>query len=201
MNALPRREFVRLAAATAFAAAIPRLRAAPASALGDDVDLSQWLRPVPSGAVFESPDWCIWCGSAVRGDDGKCHLLYSRWPSKLGHNAWVTHSAVARAVADSSTGPYRHAEVVLPARGEKFWDGSCTHNPTILRVGKKFCLYYMGNVGDGVLPPKGVNWTHRNHQRIGVATADSPAGPWTRLDHPPHPIRFHHCAAPPLAAG
>lgn len=35
----------------------------------------------------------------------------------------------------------------------------------------------MGNVGDGIVPPKSLNWTHRNHQRIGVAIADSPAGP------------------------
>ena len=120
----------------------------------------------------------------MQGDDGKYHLFYSRWPSRLGHYAWVTHSEVAHAVADSPHGPYRHVDVVLPARGQKFWDGSCTHNPTILRVGKKFCLYYMGNVGDGIVPPKGLNWTHRNHQRIGVALADSPAGPWTRFDRP-----------------
>lgn len=181
-----RRDFLRLtgtAAAVSFTGLAPRLRAAPASVLGEDADLSQWLQAVPSGAVFEDPDWCIWCGSAVRGDDGKYHLFYSRWPSRLGHLAWVTHSEVARAVADSPTGPYRHVEVVLPARGNTFWDGSCTHNPTILRVGKKFCLFHMGNYGDGVVQ-KPLNWTHRNHQRIGVAVADSPAGPWRRLDHP-----------------
>ena len=27
-------------------------------------------------------------------------------------------------------------------------------------------------------------WVHRNHQRIGVATADHPGGPWTRRDTP-----------------
>ena len=185
---LPRRDFIRLSATAALAAVArqaPYLHAATVSAgLGDDLDLSGWLQPVPAGAVFESPDWCIWCGSAVRGEDGKYHLFYSRWPSRLGHYAWVTHSEIARAVADSPTGPYRHVDVVLPARGESFWDGSCTHNPTILRVGKKFCLYYMGNVGDGIVPPKSLNWTHRNHQRIGVALADSPAGPWRRFDRP-----------------
>lgn len=183
---IPRRDFLRLSTAAALAAAMPSLlRAAPAAAgLGEDVDFSRWLQPVPAGAVFEDPAWCIWCGSAIRGDDGNYHLFYSRWPSRLGHKAWVTHSEIARAVAKNPAGPYRHVEVVLPARGEKFWDGSCTHNPTILRVGKKFCLYYMGNYGDGVVPPQSLNWTHRNHQRIGVATADSPAGPWTRLDRP-----------------
>ena len=196
-SAHSRRDFLRLSAAATFAACagLPSaLRAATAArGLGDDLDFSRWLQPVPAGAVFEDPAWCIWCGSAVRGDDGKHHLFYSRWPSRLGHKAWVTHSEVARAVADSPTGPYRHVEVVLPARGEKFWDGSCTHNPTIVRVGKKFCLYYMGNYGDGVVQQP-LNWTHRNHQRIGVAIADSTAGPWTRFDQPVVDISADHAA-------
>ena len=29
-----------------------------------------------------------------------------------------------------------------------------------------------------------MNWTHRNSQRIGVALADSPDGPWLRFDRP-----------------
>jgi hypothetical protein len=192
MTPVSRRTFLR-ATALAAAVSLSRLRAAPATGLGDEFDLSQWLQPVPIGGVFEDPDWCIWCGSAVRGDDGKYHLFYSRWPIALGHTAWVTHSEIARAVADSPTGPYRHADVVLPARGEKFWDGSCTHNPTILRVRKKYVLSYMGNYGDGVVQ-KPLNWIHRNHQRIGIATADSPTGPWTRLDHPVVDISADHDA-------
>ena len=29
-----------------------------------------------------------------------------------------------------------------------------------------------------------INWQHRNNQRIGVAVADSPYGPWQRFDKP-----------------
>jgi len=29
-----------------------------------------------------------------------------------------------------------------------------------------------------------LNWSHRNHQRVGVAVANSPYGPWTRFDQP-----------------
>jgi len=36
----------------------------------------------------------------------------------------------------------------------------------------------MGNRGNGEW------WDHRNHQRIGVAVAAAPEGPWQRLDHP-----------------
>jgi hypothetical protein len=149
----------------------------------DNLDLHAWIQPVPPSAVFRDPVFNIWCGSMTRTLDGKCHLFYSRWPRRLGHNAWVTHSEIARAVSDNPLGPYRHVEVVLPARGPNYWDGSCTHNPTILRIGKRYCLYYMGNWGDGIVGTS-LNWTHRNHQRIGVAIADRPEGPWKRFDHP-----------------
>lgn len=148
-----------------------------------DYDFAAMRQPVPATAKFSDPEFNIWCGSAVRGDDGRYHMFYSRWPRKLGHVAWVTHSEVAHAVSDSPFGPWKHQDVALPARGAGFWDGSCTHNPTVLRIGAKFYLYYMGNFGDGVAQ-KPLNWTHRNHQRIGVAVADSPNGPWQRFDKP-----------------
>jgi sucrose-6-phosphate hydrolase SacC (GH32 family) len=146
-------------------------------------DFHAMLQPVPATAKFSDPDFNIWCGSAIKGDDGKFHLFYSRWPRKLGHLAWVTHSEIAHAVSDSPFGPWKHRDIALPARGTNFWDGSCTHNPTVIRFGGKFYLYYTGNYGDGVVG-KSLNWTHRNHQRIGVAVADSPNGPWTRFDKP-----------------
>jgi beta-glucanase (GH16 family) len=95
----------------------------------------------------------------------------------------VTHSEVAHAVSDSPLGPWRHHDVALPPRGTNFWDGSCTHNPTVLRIAGKYYLYYMGNYGDGIVKQP-LNWEHRNHQRIGVAVADSPNGPWQRFDQP-----------------
>lgn len=146
-------------------------------------DFAALIQPVPTNAIFRDEQFDIWCGSAVRGDDGKCHLFYSRWPRALGHHAWVTHSEIAHAVADHPLGPYKHADVTLPARGKDFWDGLCTHNPTVLRANGKYYLYYMGNTGDGVAM-KTLNWTHRNNQRIGVAVADKPEGPWQRLDQP-----------------
>ncbi len=148
-----------------------------------ELDLFAMLQPVPASAKFSDPDYNIWCGSAVMGDDGKYHLFYSRWPRALGHDAWVTHSEVAHAVSATPFGPWQHLDVALPARGTKFWDGSCTHNPTVIRADGKYYLYYMGNFGDGVVEHP-LNWTHRNHQRIGVAVADHPNGPWQRFDKP-----------------
>jgi len=159
------------------------LLALPACALSSDYDFAAMIQPVPATAKFSDPDYYIWCGTMVRGDDGKCHLFYSRWPRKLGFNAWVTHSEVAHAVGNTPLGLFTHKDVALPERGKQFWDGHCTHNPTVLRFGKKFYLYYTGNAGDRA-PTKGLNWVHRNNQRIGVAVADSPDGPWQRFDRP-----------------
>lgn len=146
-----------------------------------DYDFSKMIQPVPPTAKFEDPGFIVWCGTMVRDEEGKCHLFYSRWPRKLGHYAWVTHSEVAHAVADQPLGPYKFVDVALPERGADKWDGLCTHNPTVLKFGKKYYLYYMGNTGDRK-PGKSLNWSHRNNQRVGVAVADSPNGPWIRSD-------------------
>ena len=159
--------------------ALAQTNAAPRSG----PDLAAMIQPVPLTAKFSDPDYYIWCGTLVKGDDAKYHLFYSHWPRKLGFSAWVTHSEIAHAVGDTPLGPFKHRDVALPPRGKEFWDGLCTHNPTVRKFGDKYYLYYMGNTGDGVAM-KGLNWTHRNNQRIGVAVADSPNGPWTRLDRP-----------------
>ncbi|TXE12102.1 hypothetical protein FUA26_06785 [Seonamhaeicola algicola] len=129
----------------------------------------------------------VWGGSAIKGEDGLYHMFYSRWKKNLGW-AWVTHSEIAHAVSTSPFGPFKHKDVVFPRRGAEYWDGLCTHNPTTHKFEGKYYLYYMGNTGDDVNPcvPGKIeyNWTHRNNQRIGVAVADNPNGPWKRFDEP-----------------
>ncbi|NBB18312.1 sucrase [Runella sp. CRIBMP] len=143
-----------------------------------DLDFTKMIQPVPQSAKFEDKGYMVWCGSMVKGDDGKYYLFYSRWPQSKKHLAWVTDSEVAVAVADAPTGPYKFAKVILPKRDKKYWDADVTHNPTIHKFGNKYYLYYMGNYGNGEW------WDHRNHQRIGVAVADSPLGQWKRSDKP-----------------
>ncbi len=147
------------------------------------LDFTALIQPAPASAKFTEQNYFVWCGTMVRTPDGQCHLFYSRWPRHLGFDAWVTHSEIAHAVSANPSGPYRPAGVALPPRGKAHWDGLCTHNPTILHFGNKYYLYYMGNTGSGA-PTPGFNWTQRNNQRIGVAVADSPDGPWQRFDEP-----------------
>jgi hypothetical protein len=149
----------------------------------DDVNVNAMLSPVPSEAKFEQADYYVWGGSMIQGPKGKYHLFYSRWPRAKGFNAWVTHSEIAHAVADSPTGPYQHLDVALPVRSAEMWDGLCTHNPTIHFFDGKYYLYYMGTTEDED-STEDAYWTHRNNQRIGVALADHPNGPWKRFDRP-----------------
>ena len=182
MNATSRREFLErtgtliLGGLTGIAVA---RAATPLTRDTGPLDLGAAVRPAPKATRFLDENFYIWCGSVTRTADGKCHMYYSRWPKVLGHDAWVTHSEVAYAVADDLFGPFRHVNVALPRRDPARWDGNVTHNPNIVRIGDKFCLYYMGNRGDGKS-----YWIHRNNQRVGVAIAPDPRGPWQRFDRP-----------------
>ncbi len=145
---------------------------------------------MPTNIVYtdgEDGKWSVWGASMVKGEDGLYHIFYSRWPKAM-HWAWVTDSEIAHAVSSSPYGPFEFKDVTLPRRGKEYWDGWCTHNPTIHKFDGKYYLYYMGNTGDGDNPcVKGrdkINWQHRNNQRIGVAVADNPYGPWKRFDKP-----------------
>lgn len=142
---------------------------------------------VSKKSIFRNDSLSIWGGSLVKGEDGLYHMFYARWPKHIGWE-WVNYSEIAHAVSKSPFGPFEHRDVTLPDRGAQFWDGSTTHNPTVHKFDGKYYLYYMGNTGDKKIvsvpgKPK-INWVHRNNQRIGVAVADSPNGPWKRFDQP-----------------
>ncbi|MCU0796556.1 MAG: glycoside hydrolase family protein [Akkermansiaceae bacterium] len=158
------------------------------SAMGfaQELDLGARVRPLPQANRFALKDHFVWCGAPVKGPDGKYHLFYSRWPVKVGFApGWAIHSEIAYAVADAPEGPYHHVNVSLPRRGvnpqtgEEYWDADVTHNANAFFHDGKYYLYYMGNRGDGRSYPM-----HRNNQRIGVAIAEKPEGPWKRLDRP-----------------
>ena len=150
-----------------------------------ELNLQLMLQPIPMTAKFINDTSFIWCGTLVKSHhDQKYHLFYSRWLRKFGMSAWVTHSEVAHAVSNSPFGPFTFKDIALPVRGKEYWDGMVTHNPTVHYYNGKYYLYYTGNYGDGKVTGSQLNWTHRNHQRIGVAVADNPNGPWKRFDKP-----------------
>jgi len=165
---------------------------ADVNATDDSLDFTQLIpKTLPRTAVFRQPGWCLWDPCIVTGGDGKFYLFYSRWPTKLGYDAWCTHAEIAFATATNVIGPYEFQGVALPSRGGNFWDGHSVFNTDVVRIGGKFYLYYTGNRGttnwtaERAIPMSSEEWwTHRNNQRIGVAVAESPRGPWQRFDQP-----------------
>lgn len=171
--------------------------------LGPDAGKPRVLRPsgldfslripplMPKSAIYRQPGWCLWDPSLIKGKDGLYHLFYSRWKTKLGFDAWCTHAEIAWAVSSKPEEPFEFRGTILPHRGVEFWDGHSVFNACVIRIGDTFYLYYTGNRGtadwrtDRMIQGNSKEWwIHRNHQRIGVATAESPAGPWLRRDQP-----------------
>ncbi|HVE56924.1 MAG TPA: GDSL-type esterase/lipase family protein [Pyrinomonadaceae bacterium] len=142
---------------------------------------------------FRMDGYWVWCGSSIKGDDGKYHIFASRWSNSTGFSPyWLTNSEIVHAVSDSPQGPYKFSDVALPPRGAEFWDGQMTHNPAIRKAGDTYLLYYTGTTYKGARPSKdnpvreedALKLEAHTGERIGLATSKSPYGPWKRLDKP-----------------
>lgn len=150
------------------------------------------LDKAPRTPAFECEGYWAWGSSVVKGDDGKYHMFVSRFPKSLPfHPGWMVASEIVHAVSEIPQGPYRFSEVALPARGAQYWDGRSTHNPRILRQNGKYYLIYMGSTHPFADPTYEQltlksPWctVARANKRVGLAVADSPYGPWKRLDEP-----------------
>ena len=151
------------------------------------------IRPAPVGGGFAMDDWWVWCGSVVGGDDGLYHMMAARWPKRFPFfSGYLMYSEIVHAVSETPEGPYEFESIALPARGEQFWDGQITHNPAIRKYGDGYLLFYIGSTYPGPQPEPGefIDGKHPKTDvcypniRIGLATADSPYGPWKRRDEP-----------------
>lgn len=140
----------------------------------------------------------VWDGSLIRDERGKYQLYASRWPVSLGFRAWLTDSHVIRAEADSLDGPFVFQEQ-LDGLNQQAWCREMTHNPRVYRLNDRYYLYYIGTCWQENDPARAraqadeagfEEWTAiRFRQRIGLATADHAAGPWTPCETNPilHP--------------
>ncbi len=148
---------------------------------------------VKYNAGFSMEDYWVWCGSVIKGEDGKYHMFASRWPKNYPfHPTWMVKSEIVRAEAANLEGPYEFKEVVLPSRGAQYWDGRATHNPSVTKYGDKYVLFYMGSTHPFDEPTEPSQLTlsspyatvGRSNKRIGIAISDNIHGPWKRFDKP-----------------
>lgn len=138
--------------------------------------------------ILDQPGWCNWCPSPAYLPDGRVALVFSRWETKFGFEAWCAKSEIALAIADTPTGPYKFIRTILPGSGKDGdFDRDVTHNPCLLVDGGKFYLYYMGTYSDlkdgrapGQSSASAALGSFRLNQRIGVAVADRIEGPYVR---------------------
>ena len=161
---------------------------------GDDPDFAAALRPAPFDGRLMLGGWYVWNATIVRSEDGTYHRLYSRWPRKLGYKAWATSAEAAHATGTTPFGPWTDRGAVLAGRGGDAWDAHCIHASSLLFLGGKYYLYYTGARGSGPYADGRVGdepvrmderwWNYRNNERVGVAVADRPSGPWKRQDRP-----------------
>jgi hypothetical protein len=128
--------------------------------------------------LFAMPGWHVWCGCVLPLPTGGFTLFFSRWPEPRGFEAWIDYSEICRAEGPNPWGPFTYVETVFTRTNEATWDAYNFHNVTVKAFLGRYYMYYTGNYGNGEW------WDHRNHQRIGVAVADSLAGPWRRFDRP-----------------
>ena len=152
------------------------------------------LQPANKDSGYQRDDAWVWCGSIIQGPAGRWHMFASTWTKDVAFTPnWLTNSRVVRAVADHPEGPYTYAGEVLPPRGGDYWDGKMTHNPSVMKVGDTYVLFYTGSTYDGPTPnattpplnrESPMRLQARANQRIGIATAPHPAGPWLRRDRP-----------------
>ncbi|MBJ6369596.1 glycoside hydrolase family protein [Snuella sedimenti] len=55
--------------------------------------------------ILVDPGYRIWGLTVIKWGE-KYHGYYSRWPERLGHNAWLTDCEIVHAVSDYSEGPF-----------------------------------------------------------------------------------------------
>lgn len=170
------------------------------ASIRDYSDFSQIIQTVPDDNYFEVEGREVWGATVTEGPDGLYYMIFSTWHNTQGFsNDWAIYSELGYAVSTSPDGPFVYQGLALDANYTNttntepvYWEGVGTlevfHNPTLMHSEKdgKYYLYFMGtNATEG-----GYTYAYgRNHQRIGVAVADTPAGPWTVYDKPVIDVR------------
>ena len=148
---------------------------------------------VPTVSGFRSTDYHVW-GSQVVFDraTGVYTMAASIYPVALPfYSSWLYVAQIASATSRSPLGPFVMDSIVLPYGAADAWDRSVM-NPKLLRApgeASLWLLFYVGSSYAGPTPggsvPLPTNQTAAQaSQRVGVATAPRPGGPFSRRSAP-----------------
>jgi len=136
------------------------------------------------GIAVTDPSHHVWGCSPIVDEDGKIHLFGARWKSPF-DPGWRTDSHIVHFVADKPEGPFKFAEVIY--RGERKEKGQWNYfgvcNPAIKKVDGKYVLLFIAN--SNATSRRGrKNSPAPANQSIGMMTADTLDGPWSK----PRPV-------------
>jgi hypothetical protein len=146
--------------------------------------------------AYSSAFTSSWGGDVVVDDDGDWHMFAAAFQNETTLSSWLTQSRIVHAVSASGPlGPYVPRGIVLAPREPNGtfnehgpWDETTQHNPAVQYdpLSKTYLLYYMGSNGISTkaTPTKGACPSNHSfcHQRVGLATAKHPNGPWKRAN-------------------
>ena len=115
------------------------------------------------------PQWLYWDGTILRADDGKYHLLGSRWAASLGLNGGWHGSDAIHAVSESSPlGPFIEKGVAY-TNGPDSGDRSKGHNVAAARLADgTYCLFVSEIVPFTIFTSPSLDgpWTNKGHATI-----------------------------------
>ena len=139
---------------------------------------------------FRVANTSVWGSQVVLGDDGAYHMVASVFPGDLDfYSVWLLQAQIVHATAPTPFGPFTLRGVALGYGAEDAWDRSVM-NPKLLRAPDgTWLLFYTGDGYPGPWPtpahPAPVDpRVPQANQRVGLAVAASPAGPFVRTGAP-----------------
>jgi hypothetical protein len=140
---------------------------------------------------FRLQNTSVWGSQVVHcADDGLYHMVASVFPGSFDfYKVWLLQAQIVHATASSPFGPFSLRNVALAYGAEDAWD-RVVMNPKVLRSPDgTWLLFYTGTgyPGPDPTPARPVPVDERipqANQRVGLAIASSPGGPFVRTGAP-----------------
>lgn len=144
------------------------------------------LLPAEHNQVFSLEGWYVW-GASVCREGEKYYIFASAWKKEFGFSGWVTHSTIILGIGDYPQGPFTYMREMTELKAQE-WSSEVLHNPTVMKIGDVYYLYYVGTNGTSSIYNQDqtkCEEKYRWNQKIGVAYGKTLLKPLTPSVHNP----------------